>query len=71
MEALLKQDQVLTPQGRARITEIEDLLIDRFVQHREATEKGQRWVRRNLRPKSRNSSTKRTTWWDGPQSVRH
>jgi hypothetical protein len=40
MEALLKQEQALTPGERARITEIQDLLIDRFVEHREATEKG-------------------------------
>jgi hypothetical protein len=33
MEALLKQDQALTPGERARITEIQDLLIDRFVEH--------------------------------------
>ena len=46
--ATVKQDQVLTPQERARITEIQDLLIDRFVQHREATEKGQRWRAKEL-----------------------
>jgi hypothetical protein len=31
----------LTPGERARITELQDLLIDRFVEHREATANGQ------------------------------
>ena len=31
----------LTPEERARITELQDLLIDRFVEHREATAVGQ------------------------------
>jgi hypothetical protein len=31
----------LTPEERARITELQDLLIDRFVEHREATANGQ------------------------------
>jgi hypothetical protein len=30
----------LTPEERARITELRDLLIDRFVEHREATADG-------------------------------
>jgi len=28
---------VLSPEQRARITELQDLLIERFVEHREAT----------------------------------
>ncbi len=32
---------LLTPEERARITELEDLLIDRFVEHREATAEGE------------------------------
>ena len=32
---------LLTPEERARITELQDLLIDRFVEHREATATGQ------------------------------
>jgi hypothetical protein len=51
MEALLKQGQALPPEERARITEIteiQDLLIDRFVEHREATEKGQAWRAKEL-----------------------
>jgi hypothetical protein len=28
---------ILTPEERARITELQDLLIERFVEHREAT----------------------------------
>jgi hypothetical protein len=32
---------LLTPEERARITELQDLLIDRFVEHREATAKGE------------------------------
>jgi hypothetical protein len=31
----------LTPEERARITELQDLLIDRFVEHREAVADGQ------------------------------
>jgi hypothetical protein len=31
----------LTPQERARITELQDLLIDRFVEHREAAANGE------------------------------
>ena len=30
----------LTPEERARITELQDLLIDRFVEHREASATG-------------------------------
>ena len=32
---------LLTPEERARITELQDLLIDRFVEHRKATANGQ------------------------------
>jgi hypothetical protein len=31
---------LLTPEERARITELQDLLIHRFVEHREATAEG-------------------------------
>jgi molybdenum-dependent DNA-binding transcriptional regulator ModE len=31
----------LTPEERARITEIQDLLIERYVEHKEAIEEGQ------------------------------
>ena len=31
----------LTPEERARITEVQDLLIDRFIEHREASANGQ------------------------------
>jgi hypothetical protein len=31
----------LTPEERARIAELQDLLIDRFVEHREATAQGE------------------------------
>jgi hypothetical protein len=31
---------LLTPEERARITELQDLLIARFVEHREATAQG-------------------------------
>jgi len=48
MEALLKQDQALPPEERARITEIQDLLIDRFVEPREVTEKGLAWRAKEL-----------------------
>jgi hypothetical protein len=32
---------LLTPEERARIMQLQDLLIDRFVEHREATGAGQ------------------------------
>jgi hypothetical protein len=32
---------LLTPEERARIMQLQDLLIDRFVEHREATAAGQ------------------------------
>ena len=32
---------LLTPEERARITELQDLLIDRFVEHREAVADGE------------------------------
>jgi hypothetical protein len=32
---------LLTPEERARVAELQDLLIDRFVEHREATADGQ------------------------------
>jgi hypothetical protein len=32
---------LLTPEERARITELQDLLIDRFVEHRKATAEGE------------------------------
>jgi len=32
---------ILTPEERARIMQLQDLLIDRFVEHREATAAGQ------------------------------
>ena len=33
--------RLLTPEERARIAEIQDLLIDRFVEHREAAAEGE------------------------------
>ena len=33
---------LLTPEERARIMQLQDLLIDRFVEHREAVAEGQR-----------------------------
>ena len=32
---------MLTPEEQARITELQDLLIERFVEHREAVAEGQ------------------------------
>ena len=32
---------LLTPEERARITELQDLLIERFVEHRKAVAEGQ------------------------------
>jgi hypothetical protein len=36
------QNDRLTPEERARITEIQDFLIDRYVEQREALEHGQK-----------------------------
>ena len=36
----MAQRQDLTPEERARITDIQDLLIERFVEHKEAIENG-------------------------------
>ena len=38
----MAQHNRLTPEERARVTEIQDLLIDRYVEQREALERGQR-----------------------------
>jgi hypothetical protein len=38
----MKQNKHLMPDERTRITEIQDLLIDRYVEQREALEEGRR-----------------------------
>jgi hypothetical protein len=38
----MKKYNPLTPEERARITEIQDLLIDRYVEQKEALEKGEK-----------------------------
>ncbi len=38
----MEKSNVLTPEERARITEIQDLLIDRYVEQKEALEKGKK-----------------------------
>jgi hypothetical protein len=38
----MKQNKPLMPEERARITEIQDLLIDRYVEQKEALEEGRR-----------------------------
>ena len=38
---------LLTPEERARITQLQDLLIDRFVEHREAPAAGQGGTRQD------------------------
>jgi hypothetical protein len=38
----MKQNTHLMPEERARITEIQDLLIDRYVEQKAALEKGKR-----------------------------
>jgi hypothetical protein len=38
----MEKSNLLTPEERARITEIQDLLIDRYVEQKEALEKGER-----------------------------
>jgi len=47
---------MLTPEERARIMELQDLLIERFVEQREA---GKRGALRRWRPKSTVSYAKR------------
>ena len=46
----------LTPEVRARITELQELLIDRFVEHREAAANGQAELVRTLEAENRQSS---------------
>ena len=55
----MAQLPALTPEERARITEIQDLLLDRFVQHREAIEDGQEQRARQLEPEIEDSNVKR------------
>ena len=38
----MRNSNLLTPEERARVTEIQDLLIERYVEQREALEKGQK-----------------------------
>ena len=38
----MEQNNHLMPEERSRITEIQDLLIDRYVEQKEALEEGQR-----------------------------
>ena len=38
----MKQNKGLLPEERTRITEIQDLLIDRYVEQKEALEEGKR-----------------------------
>jgi hypothetical protein len=38
----MEQNKHLMPEERARITEIQDLLIDRYVEQKEALEEGQK-----------------------------
>ncbi len=40
----MKQYNGLTPEERARVTEIQDSLIDRYVEQEEALEKGKKTV---------------------------
>ena len=43
---------ILTPEEQARIIELQDLLIERFVEQREAVAEGQEDELRQWRPKS-------------------
>jgi hypothetical protein len=43
MKESVRQVPALTPEKRAQITEIQDFLIDRLVEHREASERGHVW----------------------------
>lgn len=38
----MEKSHLLTPEERARITEIQDLLIDRYVEQKEALDKGEK-----------------------------
>ena len=44
----MRQTPALTPEERARITEIQDLLIDRLVEQKEAAERGHGWRAQEL-----------------------
>jgi hypothetical protein len=41
-ECVMEKSHLLTPEERARITEIQDLLIDRYVEQKEALDKGEK-----------------------------
>ena len=45
----MRQSLAINLEERARVTEIQDLLIDRLVEHRESTERGHVWQSRELR----------------------
>jgi nitroreductase len=49
----------LTPEERARITELQDLLIDRFVEHREAVAAGKEERVKNGGGRNRQSSARK------------
>ena len=38
---MCQQRGILTPEERARVVQLQDLLIERFVEHREAVAEGQ------------------------------
>jgi hypothetical protein len=42
MRLVMEQNKHLMPEERARITEIQDLLIERYVEQKEALEEGKR-----------------------------
>ena len=45
---MTQRQYILTPEERARITEIQDLLLERFVAHKEAIENHDRSSAREL-----------------------
>lgn len=47
---MVKPAGLLTAEERARITEIQDVLIDLFVEHREAVENGENRCARYITP---------------------
>ena len=47
-----QQRGILTPEERARVMQLQDLLIERFVEHREAVAEGQEERVRTVKPKS-------------------
>src|SRR5215467_15802083 len=54
-----QQRGILTPEERARVMQLQDLLIERFVEHREAVAEGQEETRQDSGGPNRQSSARK------------